>query len=153
MNVTLQASQHLVIDASTAVWAVVPVLAGSKVDLLGKFRDWRVQGVHLVVPSLWLAECTSSIRRGVYARVISEEEARQAVVDIFSLDVDTLPMDQELCQAAIEWAARLGQSRAYDAFYIALAEKLGAELWTADSKLANGARQAGAGWVRWVGER
>lgn len=90
------------IDASTAVWAVVPVLAGLKLDLVGKFRDWHLQGLHLVVPSLWLAECTSSIRRGIYARAILHEEANQAILDLFSLEVDALPIDQELCLASLE---------------------------------------------------
>ena len=152
MSVTRRESQPLVIDASVAVWVVVPVLGGLKLDLVGKFRDWHTQGLQLMAPSFWLAECTSSIRRGVYAKVITHEEANQAMLDLFSLEVDTLPIDQELCLAALEWAARLGQSRAYDACYLALAERLGTELWTADSKLANGARQVGADWVRWVGE-
>jgi hypothetical protein len=47
---------------------------------------------------------------------------------------------------------RLGQSKAYDAFYLALAERLKAEFWTADQRLANGARQLGANWAHWIGE-
>ena len=34
-----------------------------------------------------------------------------------------------------------------------LAEELGAELWTADRRLVNGAHQAGVIWARWIGER
>jgi predicted nucleic acid-binding protein len=32
------------------------------------------------------------------------------------------------------------------------AEQEGAELWTADKRLANGARQAGVSWVHWIGQ-
>ncbi len=47
---------------------------------------------------------------------------------------------------------RLGQARTYEAQYLALAEKLGVEFWTADQRLVNGARRIGMSWVRWVGE-
>jgi hypothetical protein len=39
---------------------------------------------------------------------------------------------------------RLGQSKAYDGFYLALAEQSNAEFWTADQCLVNSARQLGA---------
>lgn len=35
---------------------------------------------------------------------------------------------------------------------LALAERLGAELWTADGRLVWEAQQAGVTWVRWVRE-
>ncbi|HSR30541.1 MAG TPA: type II toxin-antitoxin system VapC family toxin [Anaerolineae bacterium] len=57
-----------------------------------------------------------------------------------------------LHERALRWADRLGHSKAYDAHYLALAEQEGIELWTADRRLANGAQQAGAHWVHWIGE-
>jgi predicted nucleic acid-binding protein len=53
--------------------------------------------------------------------------------------------------AAYEWAERLGQSKAYEAydgFYLALAQRLDVELWTADTRLESRARQIGITWVR-----
>jgi predicted nucleic acid-binding protein len=75
-----------------------------------------------------------------------------------SNDVQVIPSDLGLCESAFKWAERLGHSKAYDSFYLALAEWLSAErqvlveLWTADERLVNRARQVGAPWVRWVGE-
>jgi predicted nucleic acid-binding protein len=80
------------------------------------------------------------------------EQANTAIDDLFLLEVETQPLDISLCKAALEWATRLQQSRAYDAFYLALAERLQAEFWTADRRLANGAQQLGVKWVRWIGE-
>src|SRR5438477_244782 len=68
------------------------------------------------------------------------------------IGVETIPMDAPLCQAAFEWAGRLNQVRAYDGFYLALAEQLKAEFWTADKRLANAVQQIGANWVHWIGE-
>ncbi len=38
--------------------------------------------------------------------------------------------------------------QAYDGFYLAVAERKGAELWTADEKLVNRAKQLNISWIR-----
>jgi predicted nucleic acid-binding protein len=63
-----------------------------------------------------------------------------------------LAAPRQLCRSAFEWATRLGQKAAYDCFYLAAAERLGAEFWTADERLSNRASQLGAVWVHWMGE-
>jgi predicted nucleic acid-binding protein len=101
---------------------------------------------------LWLAEGVSAIRRAVFAGRVSEPTGNQALEDLLALPVDTRPITAAHCRAAMAWAKRLGQARAYDAFYLALAEELTAEFWTADRRLASGAAQAGAPWAHWIGE-
>ena len=54
-------------------------------------------------------------------------------------------------ESALEFATRFNRPKAYDAQYLALADLLGCELWTADRRLVS----AVAGklpWVRWIGE-
>jgi predicted nucleic acid-binding protein len=51
--------------------------------------------------------------------------------------VEIIDEDEELCLRALELAGKLSQSKAYDAIYLALAEKLVANFWTADERLAN----------------
>lgn len=142
----------LVIDASVAVNAVLPT-ASKKGDALDLFSAWHRTGIQLVAPEIWLPEIVSVIRHTIIGRMISEEEGQVAVEDIFRLGVEVIPSDRNLCGRVLSWASRLGQSKAYDSFYLALAEDLGVPLWTADQRLANAARQLGAGWVHWVGER
>jgi predicted nucleic acid-binding protein len=55
-------------------------------------------------------------------------------------------------RSAFDWSTRLRQKAAYDGFYLAAADQLKAELWTADRSLANNAKQIGAKWVHWMGE-
>ena len=43
----------------------------------------------------------------------------------------------------MEWAERIGQSKVYDAQYLALAESLEAESWSVDRWLANAAERRG----------
>lgn len=142
-------SATIVIDASLAVWAVLPLFA--TVDVVDRFADWRQRGCRLVAPAHWPAECTSAIRRAVHARAISDDQGHRALGDLMRLEVEVMPADEPLCRAALEWAARLGQARAYDGFYCALADELQGELWTADQRLARTAQQAGATWTHWVG--
>ena len=60
-------------------------------------------------------------------------------------------MTYEHCWAAYAWAERLGQSRAYDGFYLAVAEELGETFVTDHRRLPNGAQQLGLPWMQWVG--
>lgn len=61
-------------------------------------------------------------------------------------------MDLPLARQALAWAERLGQIRAYDAFYLALTEGEDATLWTGDGRLADRARQLGVEWVQFLAE-
>lgn len=142
----------LVVDASVAVWAILPVLQGKDADAAERFIEWSEQGVALTAPAWWAAECTTAIRRAVFAKVITERRARDAILDLFALEVQMVPVDATLCQSALEWSARLKQAKAYDGFYVALAQKLGVELWTADKRLATAAQQTRLKWVRWIGD-
>ena len=49
-----------------------------------------------------------------------------------------------------ELAHEFNRPRAYDTAYLALAQLLGCELWTADERLYN-AVQGKLAWVKWVG--
>ncbi len=138
----------IVVDANLAVWVIMPVVA--PVDAIDLFAGWHRQGIRLVAPALWLAECASAVRRSVYAGALSEAEGRTALEDLFALEVEILPLSLQQTRSAFEWAERLRQAQAYDGFYLALTEELGAELWTGDRRLAHGAQQAGAGWVHAV---
>ena len=48
-------------------------------------------------------------------------------------------------------AARYGLPAAYDAHYLALAEWMDIELWTADMKLINTLKPYKLGWVKGIG--
>ena len=88
------------------------------------------------------------MRQAIYLRLISPEHGRMVAKDIFRLGVEAIHSDLDLCQSALVWAERLGQSKSFDGFYMALAERLGAErlkveLWTGDGRLLNRVCQLG----------
>jgi predicted nucleic acid-binding protein len=104
-------------------------------------------------PRLWMSETTSAVRTYLAKKQINEKEAEQALRTIHALRVEIMDEDQKLCLRAFELAGMLNQSKAYDAFYLATAEKIGAELWTADQRLYNRCQgDLGLDWVLWVNE-
>ncbi len=150
MEISSTQTSRLVIDASLAVWAVVPAIA--PFDTLALIRGWREENVQLLSPSLFLSESTSAIRRLVYSGLISAEEGTNALTDLLDLAVDIIQENDEHCKAAFRWAELLDQAKAYDGFYLAVAEESGIELWTADERLARSAQVRNIDWVRWVGQ-
>ena len=142
-------SSTIVIDANIAVRCVLPIGTGHEIRCVQK---WKLAGVSLAAPDLWLIEVTSAVRKAVFMRLVSADEALTSLDDLSALDVQLLSIELSLCKSAFQWAARLNQSKAYDGLYLALAERLGEEFWTGDERLVHQARQLGCGWVHWVGE-
>ncbi len=112
---------------------------------------WERRSVQRAAPTLLYYELTNGIHRYVRAGVLSEATAGKALRTAQSLPV-ALVGDAELHSRALVLAGELGLTAAYDAHYVALAERLGAELWTADARLANGVRGR-CDCVRLVGDK
>jgi len=150
MNIFLMSSVSIVIDANIAVWTVLPSVAEKNV--LDLWSDWYGQSKRIVAPDLWMAESVSVIRRLIFNKIILQTEGEEAINDLFALGVEIIFSDKQLCQNAFKWSERLQQSKIYDSLYVALAEQLQAEFWTADRRLVNGAKQVGVEWIHWIGE-
>lgn len=140
----------VVVDSNLAVYTVVD----SDFSLLAD-RVWTnliADGTSFFAPGLWVYETTSVIRKFAALGQITVDEAQKALVILNQIPIQLVPDSLQLRQSALDWATRLRQKAAYDGFYLAAAEQLRAELWTADQALVNNARQVGAGWVHWMGE-
>jgi predicted nucleic acid-binding protein len=142
-------SSTIVIDANIAVACLLPIGEGHEIRCVHK---WKQTGVTLAAPDLWLIEVTSAVRRAAHLGLVSMEEALSSLDDLSALDVQLLAIEVSLCKSAFHWAARLGQSKAYDGFYLALAERMGEEFWTGNERLYRQARELGCDWVHWIGE-
>ena len=143
-------NSSIVIDANLAVYQVV----GSPTEIqshIEAFWQQSQEGVLLYAPFLWVSETTSVIRFLNKNGLLRQNDALAALDILTALNV-RLVSEISLRRKAYEWAERLGQARAYDAFYLALAEDRGLNLWTADVKLANRAQQLKVDWVCWVGD-
>lgn len=140
----------VVVDASLVLALALPLPYSEAAR--SKMAAWKEHGEPVLAPALWEYEVTTALRRAIWRGLLTTEEASLALRRVAALNIQSIAPREELHRRALSWAERLGQSRAYDAQYLALAEQSGASLWTGDKRLANGAQQAGAAWVRWVGE-
>jgi len=108
---------------------------------------WKQSTVELVAPLLLEYELVTILRKAIAADLLTVDLAEKALQQILELGIRCLLPNSQLHKSALRWAARLGQTKAYDAHYVALAEQQRSELWTADRRLVNAAHQAGVAWV------
>ena len=135
-----------VLDASVGVALVMTLPYSSQAAAL--LRD--LSGTEIHVPTLWEYEVVSTLRKAVAAGSFSPEAVERALDRLLALPDARVEPDPTLHRAALRWAERIGQMVAYDAQYLALSERLGAEFWTADRRLAGRAGEAGASWVHCI---
>ena len=79
--------------------------------------------------------------------LISSQVAEGMAKQLDALGFQTIVPTLELHLAALHWAERIGQSNAYDAQYLALAESLSAEFWTADVRLVHVLEKLDVSWI------
>lgn len=108
------------------------------------------EGSEFRAPCLLGYEVANALHRYHRAGYLSEVTAEIVLEAVLALPI-VLESDTSLHIAALRLADALGLSATYDAHYLALAERLGAELWTADAELVR--RLEGRGpRVRLIGE-
>ena len=95
-------------------------------------------------------EVANALHRRVTRHEMSVEEAVGLVKVLLSSGIE-LYGPPDLYGRALELASRLNQGAVYDAHYLALAETLDCEMWTADEKFYRSASPI-ADNVRWIGE-
>jgi predicted nucleic acid-binding protein len=113
------------------------------------WADWEERDMAVVSPSLWAYEVTSVIRNKVHRGKITSHEGERAFAIIHKLGV-RLIVPPDLHERAWEMAKELNRPAAYDAHYLALAQTLDCEFWTADGRLYNAVRDQ-LPWVRCLG--
>lgn len=116
----------LVVDASIVVAALVDS------EPPGVWAEALLVAEPLCAPHLMPVEVANILRRAALAGEITRDAASMAHADLLDLRVELFPY--------APFATRVWELRdtvtAYDAWYVALAESLGAKLATLDSRLA-----------------
>src|SRR5437763_12449129 len=99
-----------------------------------------------------LYEATNTLYRHVRSGKIPIEDAEYGLKDVI-LRVVALDSseDADFNIQAMKLAHQFGLPAAYDAHYLALAEREDWELWTADARLWN-TLQGRLAWVRWMAD-
>lgn len=140
-------SSTVCVDASLVVRHVA---APTDADAAALWAGWEAARVTLVAPALLHYEVANALhqyRRGGSRSTVALKASFRAAL---ALPV-ALYDDDALHEEATDVADRYALPATYDAHYLALADRLGAEFWTADKRLANAVRPH-LGWVRLLGE-
>jgi len=116
----------LVVDAS-----FVMALLSSSEDPITSWANDLIDGANLVAPHLMPVEVTSALRSAERREVLTPQQAALIHQDLVDLGVELYPFEPF---ASRVWALRHAAS-AYDAWYLALAERLEAPLVTLDRRL------------------
>lgn len=135
-------------DASVAAkWSFVEEYSGEARALL---RDALAQQEPIVAPPLLPSEVANIIRQRMRQGQVQLDEARALLAQFLALPI-SLQTPQTLYDQSLVLADQHNLPAVYDAHYVALAELLGATLWTADQRLlrALGGRLP---FVRWIGD-
>jgi predicted nucleic acid-binding protein len=136
-----------IIDASLIIKAILPNEEHAACQaVLANLKE-----VQLAAPALWVYEVTSTFAKAVHFGQITKEEGQLAIHQAQTLGVQIIPPDEVQSLLAYQWTLKLNRGAAYDSFYLAIAEALEADFWTADRKLFQALEAERLGWLHWVG--
>ncbi|MBN1961585.1 MAG: type II toxin-antitoxin system VapC family toxin [Deltaproteobacteria bacterium] len=113
------------------------LLGGTESELAAEYwRNWINQGYTITAPTLLYYEITNVLFRYHQLGQLDLQDTQQLHAAALELPI-VLQGDADLHRAAITIAAEFNLSASYDAHYLAIAQRLKCELWTADRKLVN----------------
>ncbi len=139
--------RSLVVDASVAIKWLNP--AEDLADQARLIRDDYVYSrITIVVPAFWDYEIVNGINKAVARHDLTAAEGREAVGLMLAVQAQRIPLPSP--SESYELAQRYQRS-VYDSWYVALAEQLGCEFWTADRKLFNALNDRLV-FVRWLAD-
>ncbi|MBI1256202.1 MAG: PIN domain-containing protein [Chloroflexi bacterium] len=110
---------------------------------------WQTTNESLAAPRLFRSEITAVVRKVVYQQRITPEQGRTLLAQLLVYPVE-FHEDDALLKEAYELAVRFNRPRAYDTQYMALAEQLQCDFWTADERLVNSVGSQFSR-IRWLG--
>ena len=137
----------VVLDSSIALATVLPERFSQ--EAIALIASLTGQQIHIAVPTLFHYEIIAVLRKHAYRGVLTAEEAESKCDLLLAQPVETM-IDDALLRRGLALATQFNRPTAYDAQYLAVAERLGCDFWTADERLYN-AVNTQLPWVRWLG--
>ena len=131
-------TDFVVVDASVVTKWLVDEDDSDKAHAL--LEAWDSAGMRPTAPGFLPAEVTDALHRRVVRSDLPVEEAAVLLARLASRV--ELQEPSGIHGRALELASELGQGAAYDCHYLALAEALDCELWTADERFHRAASAA-----------
>jgi predicted nucleic acid-binding protein len=143
-------SNVVIVDASIAIkWTLNESDSSAALALLA---HWNDEEIEVLAPALLAYEVTNALYRRVRKGEIPFEDARRGLTEIIFKVVEfDFPEDPDFNIRAMELGQQFGLPAAYDSHYLALAEREGCELWTADLRMWNSVNGK-LDWLRRLGD-
>ena len=143
-------SNVVIVDASIAIkWTLNESDSSAALALLA---HWNDEEIEVLAPALLAYEVTNALYRRVRKGEIPFEDARRGLTEIiFKVVQFDFPEDPDFNIRAMELGQQCGLPAAYDSHYLALAEREGCELWTADLRMWNSVNGK-LDWLRRLGD-
>ena len=138
----------VVVDASLAVKWLVEEDDSDKAHAI--LQSWVAQGIRRIAPYLMPFEVANALHRRVLHGELSVADSARMIARLLESSLE-LHQPPGLHVRALQLASQLNQSAAYDAHYLALAESVNCELWTADERFYRAASPEVED-LRWIGE-
>lgn len=98
------------------------------------WEKWQSASQPIYAPYLLHYEVYNNLRTRIRQKLLEESDQKKIVSAYHSLSI-TFIADNELLSLALQIANQTNLPAIYDAVYLALAQKMSLEFWTADLKL------------------
>ena len=125
---------YVCVDASAAVKWLLPEEYSD--EALALYEDCYRAGTLIAAPPHFPVEVTNAIRRRVARHLVTHAEGKE-ILETFAQFQARLVIPPNLYREALDLAEAFNRPTVYDTHYIALAQILGCDLWTADEALLN----------------
>jgi predicted nucleic acid-binding protein len=136
-----------VLDSSILLATVLPErFSQEAIALLTSLTGQQTQ---IAVPTLFHYEIVAVLRKHAHRGALTAEEAESKCDLLLAQPVQAM-IDAALLRRGLALATQFNRPTAYDAQYLAVAERLGCDFWTADERLYNAVNTQLA-WVHWLG--
>ncbi|MBM3925130.1 MAG: type II toxin-antitoxin system VapC family toxin [SAR202 cluster bacterium] len=139
-------------------WIVLDASFAVKLLVVEPFSDlayaltaqWAVEGKDTVAPHFMFAEVANALYRKHLGGELSQLEILTLIDNLHAAKIQ-LMTPPSLYTHAVQLSSQLKQSTIYDSLYLALAQHLNSELWTADQRFYKAAVSVFPN-VKWIGD-
>ena len=141
-------NSYVVVDASLAIkWVLREPYAE---EALALASEWAAGETRPIAPYLLLVEATNVLHRRAALGHISPSQAQQLLTGFLNMGIGVRESPQ-IHLRAIELAQELQMPAIYGTHYLALADIMECDLWTADKRFFNSVKERQPR-VKWLGE-
>lgn len=133
-----------VFDSNILLRMVLPSQRDPLADQLWQYC--ADNGIDILIPSLGVSEAMAQIRRHVSSGRLTRDDGDAVFTELTT--IVNLVRIETVQLGAWNIAKRFNRPDTYDSEFFALAERVGADLWTADDRFVNAMGQQRPEWVK-----